>query len=130
MVLEKDAHACMHAQRGDVAVDYKGNAFVTNSAENIVWKVNDKGEASIFSKSPLYTAHPVERETPYSSSGLSGLAYVSKGYLLVVQSSTGKMFKVDAEDGTARQVSLNVLLIGTNGVALRKDGVVLVVSPY
>lgn len=128
--LHSDNAAVTRPRPGDVAVDYNGNAFVTNSAENFVWKVNDKGESSIFSKSSLYTAHPVERDTPYGSSGLSGIAYVSKGYLLVVQSSTGKMFKVDTEDGTARQVSLNKLLIGPNGVALRKDGGVLVVSPY
>ena len=39
------------------------------------------------------------------------------------------MFKVDAEDGTARLVLLNEDLIGADGVALRGDGVVLVVSP-
>ncbi|KAL1338592.1 hypothetical protein HN51_033213 [Arachis hypogaea] len=113
----------------DVTVDFKGNAYVTNSAGNFIWKVNDKGEASILSNSRRFTEHPVDREAWYSFCGLNGIGYVSNGYLLVVQSNTGKMFKVDAEDGTARLVLLNDDLIGADAVALRSDGVVLVVSP-
>lgn len=113
----------------DVAVDYKGNAYVTNSAGNYIWKVNSKGEAWIFSKTPQYTAHPVDRGIPYSSVGLNGIAYVSKGYLLVVQSSTGKMFKVSEVDGKARLVLLNEDLKGADDIAIRSDGVVFVVSP-
>ncbi|KAF7811242.1 SMP-30/Gluconolactonase/LRE-like region [Senna tora] len=116
-----------------VAVDYKGNAYVTNSAGNYIWKVDENGEASIFSRSPQYTAHTVDPDAPYSSSssstGLNGIAYVSKGYLLVVQSSTGKMFKVDEIDGRAKLVLLNDDLKGAYDIAIRSDGVVFVVSP-
>ncbi|MED6196446.1 hypothetical protein PIB30_047583 [Stylosanthes scabra] len=112
----------------DVTVDFKGNAYVTNSAGNFIWKVNDRGEAWILSNSPRFTEHPVDREPWYSFCGLNGIAYVSSGYLLVVQSNTGKMFKVDAEDGTARLVLLKEGLIGGDAVVLRSDGVVLVVS--
>uniref|UniRef100_A0A2N9FNI9 SMP-30/Gluconolactonase/LRE-like region domain-containing protein n=1 Tax=Fagus sylvatica TaxID=28930 RepID=A0A2N9FNI9_FAGSY len=111
-------------------VDFKGNAYVTNAAGNFIWKVNEKGEPSIFSRSKAFTAHPVDRDSPYSYCGLNGIAYVSKGYLLVVQSNTGKMFKVDEDDGTARLVLLNKDLILADGIAVRSDGVVLVVSHY
>ncbi|XP_054779301.1 uncharacterized protein LOC129287132 [Prosopis cineraria] len=113
----------------DVTVDDEGNAYVTNSAGSYIWKVNGKGEASIFSRSPQYTAHPVDRDVQYNNCGLNGITYVGKGYLLVVQSNTGKMFKVDARDGTARLVKLNEDLMGADDIALRNDGVVLVVSP-
>lgn len=112
----------------DVAADFGGNAYVTNSAGNYIWKVNNNGEASIFSKSARFTEHTVVGDTVYSVCGLNGIVHVSKGYLLVVQSNTGKMFKVDAEDGSAREVLLNEDLMGADGVALRGDGVVLVVS--
>lgn len=46
----------------------------------------------------------------------------------MVQSNTGKMYKVDADDGTARLVLLNEDLKGADGIAMRRDGVVLVVS--
>ena len=63
-----------------------------------------------------------------SSFGLNGISYVSKGYLLVVQTNTGKLFKVDADDGTARNVLLNDDLPEGDGIVIRGDGVVLVVS--
>ncbi|XVE92049.1 hypothetical protein REPUB_Repub01dG0063800 [Reevesia pubescens] len=114
----------------DVAVDFKGNAYVTNSVGNFIWKVNENGEASIFSRSPVFARYPsvMDQNDPFNDCGLNGIAYVSKGYLLVVQSNTGKMFKVDADDGKARVVLLNEDLIMPDGIAIRKDGVVLVVS--
>lgn len=112
----------------DVTVDFDGNAYVTNAAANFIWKVNAKGEASIFSRSPVFTEYPVNRSLPYSFCGLNGVLYNSHGYLLVVQSNTGKMFKVDAEDGRARLVLLPRDLPWADGIALRKDGTVVVVS--
>ncbi|KAA8545836.1 hypothetical protein F0562_020713 [Nyssa sinensis] len=114
----------------DVAVDFSGNAYVTNSAGNFIWKVNLEGEPSVFSRSPVFTSYPVDHDAPYSFCGLNGLVYISKGYLLVVQSNTGKMFKVNAEDGTAKAVLLNRDLLLADGVAVRSDGVVVVVSQH
>ncbi|XP_059655406.1 uncharacterized protein LOC132302530 [Cornus florida] len=114
----------------DVAVDFSGNAFVTNAADNYIWKVSPDGDTTIFSRSPVFTSHPVDRDAPYSFCGLNGIAYVSKGYLLVVQSNTGKLFKVNADDGKARTVLLNKDLTLADGIAVRSDGVVVVVSQY
>ena len=116
----------------DVAVDSTGNAYVTNSGGNYIWKVNTNGEPSIFSNSPKFTEPTVDRDTPYSYCGLNGIAYISNdnGYLLVVQSNTGKIFKVDVDDGTAVEiVKLDKDLTCPDGVSLRTDGVILVVSP-
>lgn len=112
----------------DVTVDFAGNAYVTNAAANFIWKVNAKGEASIFSRSRVFTEYPVDHTSPYSFCGLNGILYNSNGYLLVVQSNTGKMFKVDADDGTARLVLLPRDLPWADGIAARKDGVVVVIS--
>ncbi|TYJ49879.1 hypothetical protein E1A91_A01G166400v1 [Gossypium mustelinum] len=114
----------------DVAVDFKGNAYVTNSVGNFIWKVNEEGEAWIFSRSPAFSRYPsvMGKNEPFNDCGLNGIAYVSKGYLLVVQSNTGKMFKVDEENGKARTVLLNQDLVMPDGIAIRRDGVVLVVS--
>lgn len=114
----------------DVAVDYEGNAYVTNSAGNLIWKVTPDGASSVFSRSAVFTSHPIEENKPYSFCGLNGIVYISKGYLLVVQSNTGKLFKVNAEDGSARTVLLNVDLTAADGIAVRRDGVIIVVSQY
>nr|DAD35653.1 TPA_asm: hypothetical protein HUJ06_006293 [Nelumbo nucifera] len=114
----------------DVAVDYKGNAYITNAAGNFIWKVSVNGEPSIFSRSPLFTSQYVDPDQPYSFCGLSGIAYLSKGYLLVVQSNTGKMFKVNANDGTARLVLLRKDLTLADDIAVRSDGVAVVVSQH
>ncbi|KAJ7954217.1 Six-bladed beta-propeller [Quillaja saponaria] len=42
---------------------------------------------------------PVDRDTQCSLCWLNGIAYVSKGYFLAVQSNTAKMFRVDVDDG-------------------------------
>ncbi|KAG2302095.1 hypothetical protein Bca52824_030746 [Brassica carinata] len=115
----------------DVAVDHSGNAYVTNSAKNFIWKVNPDGEASIFSRSAAFNSQPVapDADDSFRDCGLNGIVYNSKGYLLVVQSNTGKMFKVDEESGTARIVLLNGDMVAADGVARRRrDGTVVVVS--
>ncbi|KAK7257034.1 hypothetical protein RIF29_30713 [Crotalaria pallida] len=113
----------------DVALDSNGNAYVTNSGGNFIWKVNKEGSASIFSDSPIFSEIAVDPTLVYSSCSLNGIAYVSDGYFIVGQSNTGKIYKVDAEDGTATRVDINADLMGADGIAVREDGVVLVVSP-
>ncbi|WCJ37327.1 NHL domain-containing protein [Euphorbia peplus] len=116
-----------------VAVDSNGNAYVTNSLGNsdgnFIWKVNAEGESSIFSRDPMFNHYPVDPNSPFSAWGLEGIAYFSDGYLLVVQSNTGKMFKVDAEDGTVKTVLLSEDVEGADGLTVRGDGIVVVVAP-
>ncbi|KAK2984021.1 hypothetical protein RJ640_003150 [Escallonia rubra] len=71
-----------------------------------------------FGRSQLFMANSVEHGTPYSSFGLNGIAYISKGYLLVVQSNTEKLFKVKADDGATRTVLLNKDLTAGDGIAV------------
>lgn len=112
----------------DVAVDFSGNAYVTNSGADIIWKVNVDGEASVFSQSNVFKSYPVDLTTSYHKCGLNGVVFNSKGYLLVVQSNSGKLYKVDIDDGSAWRVILNKDLMGGDGLAVRRDGVLLVVS--
>ncbi|KAG9450122.1 hypothetical protein H6P81_010087 [Aristolochia fimbriata] len=113
----------------DVAVDPSGNAFVTNSAGNFVWKVDTDGNPSIFSKSPVFLGH-TSREELAPKCGLNGIAYARNGYLLAVQSNTGKVFKVDSGDGTARLVLVPKDLVGADGIVVRRDGAAVIVSRH
>ncbi|XP_043694391.1 uncharacterized protein LOC122645110 [Telopea speciosissima] len=112
----------------DVAVDHAGNAYVTNPTGNFIWKVEATGKPSVLSMSAIFLSQHVYTRQPYSFSGLSGIAYVSKGCLLVVQTNTGKLFKVEIDDGTARVVRLTEDLTAADRIAVRNDGVVVVMS--
>ncbi|KAK6146795.1 hypothetical protein DH2020_020664 [Rehmannia glutinosa] len=116
------------AVANDVAVDYSGNAYVTDSANDVIYRVTEQGEATVLSRSNTFKSHTVDRTVPYHNCGLNGVVYNTKGYLLVTQSNTGKLFKVNVDDGTARRVILNRDLTAADGIAVRSDGVVLVVS--
>ncbi|KAJ0679538.1 putative transcription factor WD40-like family [Helianthus annuus] len=118
------------AGANDVTVDFSGNAFVTNSASNLIWKVDRDGKASVLSKSKVFNKTAAVPDMLHSSCGLNGIAYCTKGYLLVAQSNTGNLYKVDDEDGTARKIRLNRELTAPDGIALRRDGVLLVVSQH
>ncbi|EPS67311.1 hypothetical protein M569_07462 [Genlisea aurea] len=103
-----------------VAVDYAGNAYVTDSAADVIYRINEHGEAAILlSKSAALKSQ---------SDGLNGVAYNPKGYLLVTKSNSGKLFKVDADDGSAKEVILNKEITGAGAISIRKDGVVLALS--
>ncbi|KAG8382782.1 hypothetical protein BUALT_Bualt05G0113100 [Buddleja alternifolia] len=123
-----DSSSSSQTLANDVAVDYSGNAYVTDSSNDVIFKVTEQGEASILSRSNAFKPGSVDRTVFYHNCGLNGVVYNSKGYLLVTQSNTGKLFKVNVDDGTARKVILNKDLTAADGIALRKDGVVLVVS--
>lgn len=71
------------------------------------------------------------RSAIYGDEGLVGVAHVRKGFLLVVQRKMGAIFKVDEENGAAKEV------IGRNwrtptpemqGVAVMADGTAVVAS--
>ncbi|XP_016451997.1 uncharacterized protein LOC107776598 [Nicotiana tabacum] len=118
------------ATANDVAVDSSGNSYVTNSDGDFIWKVNFAGEASIFSRSEVFKSHPVDMTAEYHKCGLNGIVFASKGYLLVVQSNTGKIYKVNVDDGTAKTVNLDKDLTAADGMGVRSDGVVVVVSQH
>ncbi|XP_043694389.1 uncharacterized protein LOC122645108 [Telopea speciosissima] len=112
----------------DVAVDHAGNAYVTNPVGNFIWKVEPTGKPSVLSMSAIFSSQHMYTRQPYSLSGLNGIAYVSKSFLLVVQTNTGKLFKVNADDGTVRVVRLTEDLTAADRIAVRNDGVVVVMS--
>lgn len=80
----------------DVAVDFNGNAYVTDSAADLIWKVTVDGQASIFSTAPAFTSFPVDSDAPYSYCGLNGIAYVSRSLIsspfpLLIRNYCGKI---------------------------------------
>ena len=79
----------------DVTVDPEGNAYVTDAKANKIWKVGAKGEFLATIKSPLFTP----KEWYKNLIGLNGIVYHPNGYLIVIHTFSGNLFKVDIGKG-------------------------------
>lgn len=74
----------------DIALDDKGNAYVTDSFAPIIYKIDTSGNATIFAQDPLF--HDAD------GFNLNGIAYVRDGHLLVGKYNTGDLFRVNISD--------------------------------
>ncbi|KAJ7528378.1 hypothetical protein O6H91_15G001000 [Diphasiastrum complanatum] len=111
----------------DVAVDAEGNIFATNTLGNYIWKINLQGEASVFVESPVFSFPSVVVSAKIAAVGLNGIVYHTGGYLLVGQSNTGSLFKVDLSTKEVH-LTLKESLKAADGMAIRKGGSLVVVS--
>lgn len=75
----------------DVAVDSQGNAYVTDAATNKIYKVNENGELLTTITSPLFTPKKWYKNIV----GLNGIVHHSSGYLLVIHTFSGHLFKIE-----------------------------------
>jgi sugar lactone lactonase YvrE len=106
----------------DVALDPQGNAYVTNSASPIIYKITPDGEASIFFQSDAFALA--------SGFGFNGIEYGTDGggYLLVAFSARNQVIKFPVKDpGDYSIVQLDAPLAGPDGLLLSKDGKQLIV---
>ncbi|KAL6901959.1 hypothetical protein ACP4OV_004835 [Aristida adscensionis] len=87
----------------DVAPDEDGNAYVTDTMGNKIWKVGPDGELLGVIRNATFVQRP---GTLNNLCGLNGIVYHPNGYLLVVHTSGGDLFKVDPATGGVRVVKL------------------------
>ncbi|KAI6694603.1 hypothetical protein NL676_022313 [Syzygium grande] len=79
----------------DVAVDAEGNAYVTDAKASKIWKVGVDGELLSIIRSPLF----IPKEWYRNLVGLNGIVYHPNGYLLVIHTFSGNLFKIDVANG-------------------------------
>ncbi|XP_075642478.1 uncharacterized protein LOC142613851 [Castanea sativa] len=79
----------------DVAVDVEGNAYVTDAQGGKLWKVGVDGKFLSIIKSPLFTP----KEWYKNLVGLNGIVYHPDGYLIVIHTFSGNLFKIDLASG-------------------------------
>nr|GMD27799.1 Mucin-5AC like [Ipomoea batatas] len=103
----------------DVAVDEEGNAYVTDAKASKIWKVGPEGELQHTIRSPLFTP----KEWYKNLVALNGIVYHPNGYLLVVHTFSGNLYKVQTAKGN------KVEIVNVVGGSLRFGDGLLLVSP-
>ncbi len=107
----------------DVAVDAVGNAYVTNSDQGIIFKVEVDGTASIFFQDNSFTPADPTMET-----GFNGIEYHEDGYLIISHYESNKIYKLDiAAPSTMQEVNLpQGFMRGGDGIYLDDDELVVI----
>lgn len=99
----------------DVAVDDDGNAYVTDTKANKIWKVGLNGELLSIIRSNIF----VPRKEWYRNFvGLNGIVYHPNGYLLIIHTAGGYLFKVYTKTEEVRVVRVAGSLLLGDGLEL------------
>jgi sugar lactone lactonase YvrE len=115
-VLNAGADAVFFAN--DVAVADDGTAFVTDTRQNVVYRVTPNYAASVLFAFP-------------ATEGLSlnGIVYHPDGYLLVADSGNGAIYKMPiANPAATASVRLPEPMSGADGIVWRADGALAVIQ--
>jgi sugar lactone lactonase YvrE len=100
----------------DVALDPAGNAYVTDTGAGAVYRVDLAGNVTTLSTDP--------RLGP--SIGANGIVWHPGGYLVIANYSTGKLFRL--RGGHLSELWQPKPLVGADGMVLRRDGTLVVVT--
>ncbi|CAL9657248.1 hypothetical protein SUDANB95_06817 [Actinosynnema sp. ALI-1.44] len=104
----------------DVAVDRRGNAYVTDPASDAIYRVDPRGRASVLHRDPRFGSTTI---------GLNGIVWHPSGYLIAGRYDTGTFFKIPVDNPAAfTEITTDTTLVGADGLALRPDGTLAVVT--
>lgn len=103
----------------DITVDASGNVFITDFFGNVIYKVNQNYEASIFSDNALLI-------------GPNGLDFHPSGYLLVSNLLANQLLKIpvdEPENLTIVEIN-DELFAGMDGVVYKADGNIIGITSF
>lgn len=97
----------------DIAFDANGNAYITDSFSNAIYKVDSNGKATIFSQNELLKAAGV---------GPNGIVYNNGDFLLVANNGSGSLIKISIKDpAKASKVKISQFFPGADGMIMNDD---------
>ncbi|MGN6416258.1 MAG: hypothetical protein ACTHMC_02115 [Pseudobacter sp.] len=103
----------------DLTFDNQGNCYITDSYAHAVYKVTPDGNASVFAQSPLFVTEGI---------GINGIAFHSSGFLIVDNSSTGGLYKVDlAAPSRVSKIQVNQFFVGADGLVFKDTATLVMV---
>ena len=94
----------------DLALDARGQVYVTDSFSPVIYRLDAQGKASVFVRSELFTGEGFN---------LNGIVWHADGYLLVNKHNSGELFRISTT-GTPdiQRVALPEALKGADGLLL------------
>lgn len=105
----------------DVAVDNKGNIYITDSFSPIIYKLDTNYNASVFSKNTLFQPKPNEF-------GLNGIVFHPDCYLLAVKTDTSKLLKIALSDPEKITEVKGTAFSAPDGIELDKNNNLVIVE--
>ena len=103
----------------DLAIDWFGNAYVTDPGSDTIFRVSLDGTVKPQVSDPRL-GDP--------SFGLNGIVWHPAGYLLTVRYLDGKLMRISLRDNSVSEVRLAEPITGGDGMSLRPDGRLVVVT--
>lgn len=110
----------------DVDLDPEGNAYVTDPKQNIIWKVSLDGSTVSVLSSPIFASQ--SSKLPFKGIGLNGIVYHPDGFLLVVHTFSGAIFKSSLDGGDVSVVNISSPMFMGDGLALLSPEKMVVVA--
>lgn len=102
----------------DIALDDKGNIYVTNSFSPIIFQIGSDLKAKIFLQNDRFKGEGF---------GLNGIVYDEKGFLIVSKYNEGVLFKVPVNDPEKfTEVKLAEKIVGADGLLWGNNGNLIV----
>lgn len=104
----------------DLALDPAGNAYVTDPLSDTLYKIDVHGRASVLLRDPRLSSAGI---------GMNGIVWHPRGHLLAVNYASGQLWRIPLHrPETLTEVQLPEPLIGGDGMDLRPDGSLAVVT--
>lgn len=103
-----------------ITVDTIGNIYVTDSFSPVIYKIDTKGQPSIFLESDKFKGDGIN---------LNGIVFHPDGYLLTVKKSDGVLFKVPVDNPEGfSEIQSQRKFIGGDGLILVNENDLIVVA--
>lgn len=108
----------------DIAVDAQGNAYITDSFSNLIYKVDPQNNATVFLEDAARLGTPAA-----GAFGFNGIVVHPDGYLLVAKSDNGVIYKVPLTNPAGYvPVATTQNLMAADGLLLQDNNTLQVVS--
>lgn len=93
----------------DIILDDQENKYITDSYSPVIYKVDAKGNATVFLENELFKGMGI---------GLNGIAWNPKGYLLTINDANGNILKIDLQSKNVATVKTSQFFPGGDGLLL------------